>query len=83
MTAEGAVAGLANCTSADVVVRVIDIVISIDIHRLELVVVKGVDQVAVIEHWTRSRIHGLRSRYGWIKRYVTGSTIIIERASRL
>ena len=68
MTAEGAVAGLANCTSADVVVRVIDIVVLTDVHRLILVVVKRVDQVAVVEHWIRSRIHRLRSRNGWIER---------------
>ena len=81
MTAEGAAAGVANCTLANVIIGVIDIVTLTDVHWLELLVVEGVDLVAVVEHWIRSRTHGLRSRYWWIERYVTGDTIIA--ASRL
>lgn len=83
MTAEGSVAGLANCTSANVVVRVINMVILTDVHGRKLLVVEGVDLVAVIDHWTRSRNHGLRSGDWWIERYITGDTIIVETASRL
>ena len=83
MTAEGAAAGLANCTSANLVVRVIDMVILIKVHRrLELVRVERIDLETGVVHWIRTRNHGLRSRYGWIERYVTGGAIILDTASR-
>ena len=59
-------------------------VILVEVHRrLELGVVERVDLETVVEHWIRSRDYGLRSRYGWIERYVTGGTIIVDTASRL
>ena len=63
MTAEGAAAGIANCTLANVIIEVIDIVILTDVHWLEWLVVERVDLEAVVEHWIRSRIHGVWSRY--------------------
>lgn len=83
MTAEGAVAGVAHCTPAKLVFGIVDMVTLTDVHRLELVVVERADLVAVVEHWIRSRNYGLRSRNGWIERYVTGGTIIADTASRL
>ena len=83
MTAEGAAADVANCTLANVIIGVIDIVVLPDIHWLEWLVVEGVDLVAVVEHWIRSRIHGLWSRYECVEMYFTGDTIIVETASRV
>ena len=84
MAAEGAAADLTNCTLANVVVRGIEKVILIEVHRLlKFLVVKRVAPVTVVEHCIRSRYYGLRSRYGWIERYVTEGSIIVDTASRL
>ena len=66
MTAEGAIAGLADCTSADLgIVRVVDMLILIEAQRrLILELVERVDLEIVVEHWIRIRNHGWRSRYG-------------------
>ena len=63
MTAEGAAAGVANCTLANVIIGVIDTVILTDVDGMELLVVERVDLVAAVEHWIGSRIHGLWSGY--------------------
>lgn len=58
MTAESAIAGLADRTSADlvvVVVRVIDLLILMEVQRrLVLELVESVDLEIVVEHWIRS-----------------------------
>ena len=57
MTAESAIAGLADRTSADlvIVVRVIDLLILMEVQRrLVLELVESVDLEIVVEHWIRS-----------------------------
>ena len=55
VTAEGAIAGLANRTAANfVIVRVFDITVLIEVHRrLVLELVESVDLEIVAEHWIR------------------------------
>ena len=60
MTAEGAIAGFADCASANlVVVRVLNMSILVEVHRRRLIseMVEGVDLETVVEHWIRIRNH--------------------------
>ena len=60
VTAESAVTGLADCTSADLgIVRVLDMLILIEVQRrLVLEIIEGVDLEIVFEHWIRIGNHG-------------------------
>ena len=60
MTAEGAIAGLADCTSADLgIVRVLDMLILIEVQRRRVLeMIEGVDLEIVVEHWIRIGNHG-------------------------
>lgn len=61
VTAEGAIAGLADCTSADLVgVRVVDMLILIEVQwRLVLEeMIEGVALEIIVEHWIRIGNHG-------------------------